>query len=69
MRDGYNSASRYYLSHMHDAQRQQIINILLAGSDEKLDNAEVIMSKMINEKDEFWSQTEDEDEECIIPNF
>lgn len=31
MKDGYNSASRYYLSHVHDAQRQRIIDALLSG--------------------------------------
>lgn len=29
VRDGYNSASRYYLSHMRDAQRQLAIDALL----------------------------------------
>lgn len=66
MRDGYNSASRYYLSHVHDAQRQQLINILLAGSDEKMDSSEILMSKIVNEKDELWFQTEDEEEECVL---
>uniref|UniRef100_A0A914YHN1 SAC domain-containing protein n=1 Tax=Panagrolaimus superbus TaxID=310955 RepID=A0A914YHN1_9BILA len=31
VKDGYNSASRYYLSHMRDAQRQLAIDTMLAG--------------------------------------
>jgi len=31
VKDGYNSASRYYLSHMKDAQRQKAIDALIAG--------------------------------------
>ncbi|TKR96464.1 hypothetical protein L596_010475 [Steinernema carpocapsae] len=41
MRDGYNSASRYYLSHMRDAQRQIAIDSLLLGrSDVKEEDEE-----------------------------
>lgn len=69
MRDGYNSASRYYLSHMHDAQRQHLINVLLAGSDHKFDEEEILMSRVINNKnilDEFWLNTEDEEDDEIL---
>ncbi|KAI6178217.1 SAC domain-containing protein [Aphelenchoides besseyi] len=31
MKDGYNSASRYYLSHVRDAQRQRAIEALITG--------------------------------------
>uniref|UniRef100_A0A1I7XE57 SAC domain-containing protein n=1 Tax=Heterorhabditis bacteriophora TaxID=37862 RepID=A0A1I7XE57_HETBA len=33
MKDGYNSASRYYLSHMRDSARQKAINALLGQPD------------------------------------
>lgn len=31
VKDGYNSASRYYLSHMRDAQRQLVVDSLLGN--------------------------------------
>ncbi|CAJ0930054.1 unnamed protein product, partial [Mesorhabditis belari] len=34
MKDGYNSASRYYLSHMRDARRQKAMNALLGVEEE-----------------------------------
>ncbi|KAK5986388.1 Phosphatidylinositide phosphatase SAC2 [Trichostrongylus colubriformis] len=34
MRDGYNSASRYYLSHVRDSSRQKAINVLLDNKDQ-----------------------------------
>ncbi|KAK0423727.1 hypothetical protein QR680_008299 [Steinernema hermaphroditum] len=40
MRDGYNSASRYYLSHMRDAQRQIAIDSLLSGRSDVKEEAD-----------------------------
>ena len=34
VRDGYNSASRYYLSHMKDTVRQKAINLFLGVPDQ-----------------------------------
>ncbi|KIH53752.1 hypothetical protein ANCDUO_16109 [Ancylostoma duodenale] len=34
MKDGYNSASRYYLSHVRDSSRQKAINALLGNKDQ-----------------------------------
>lgn len=34
MKDGYNSASRYYLSHVRDSSRQKAINALLGYKDQ-----------------------------------
>lgn len=34
MKDGYNSASRYYLSHTRDTARQKAINVLLGVPDQ-----------------------------------
>ncbi|CBX53341.1 SAC domain-containing protein [Caenorhabditis elegans] len=47
MKDGYNSASRYYLTHTKDAQRQKAINIV-TGQTEADENAE----EEENEKEE-----------------
>ncbi|CAJ0571375.1 unnamed protein product, partial [Mesorhabditis spiculigera] len=35
MKDGYNSASRYYLSHMRDARRQAAMNSLLGNKEDE----------------------------------
>lgn len=47
MKDGYNSASRYYLTHTRDAQRQKAINIV-TGQQEEEEGAE----EEENEKEE-----------------
>lgn len=49
MKDSYNSASRYYLSQFHDAQRQKIIDALLTGSDYTEDDIS-ILSNMNQDK-------------------
>ncbi|KAE9549760.1 hypothetical protein FO519_007030 [Halicephalobus sp. NKZ332] len=42
VKDGYNSASRYYLSHMRDEQRQKAINAVIAGgADREVEETEV----------------------------
>lgn len=45
MKDGYNSASRYYLTHTRDAQRQKAINIVTGQT-------EVVETEEENENDE-----------------
>ncbi|KAL3998072.1 hypothetical protein ACH3XW_13535 [Acanthocheilonema viteae] len=49
VKDGYNSASRYYLSHMRDAQRQLAVDTLLGKS---LDIGESQDEKFEGEEDE-----------------
>ncbi|EGT35223.1 hypothetical protein CAEBREN_12651 [Caenorhabditis brenneri] len=48
MKDGYNSASRYYLTHTRDAQRQKAINIV-TGQSEVI---EKVVEEEENEKEE-----------------
>uniref|UniRef100_A0A8R1DEZ9 SAC domain-containing protein n=1 Tax=Caenorhabditis japonica TaxID=281687 RepID=A0A8R1DEZ9_CAEJA len=55
MKDGYNSASRYYLTHTRDAQRQKAIN-LVTGQFEK---------DPLNSPDTEEVETEKEEEENI----
>ncbi|CAJ0596175.1 unnamed protein product [Cylicocyclus nassatus] len=38
MKDGYNSASRYYLSHVRDSSRQKAINALLGKKDQGMES-------------------------------
>lgn len=53
MKDGYNSASRYYLSHMKDARRQRAIDAVLAGRSVEL---------VANGTKDDESETEEENE-------
>ncbi|CAG9531405.1 unnamed protein product [Cercopithifilaria johnstoni] len=52
VKDGYNSASRYYLSHMRDAQRQLAVDTLLGKS---LDAGESHCEQFEGEEDEVES--------------
>ncbi|KAJ1373346.1 hypothetical protein KIN20_035721 [Parelaphostrongylus tenuis] len=50
VRDGYNSASRYYLSHMRDSSRQKAINALLGYKDQGSES--MVESDSDSEEDE-----------------
>uniref|UniRef100_A0A915CMG1 SAC domain-containing protein n=1 Tax=Ditylenchus dipsaci TaxID=166011 RepID=A0A915CMG1_9BILA len=54
VKDGYNSASRYYLSQVHDARRQRIIDTFLQGSDARVNN---------DENRNGWSAAETQEDE------
>lgn len=68
MKDGYNSASRYYLTHTRDAQRQKAINIVTGQvevdekveeeSDEDEKEEEENISRMVTETIQFLVPTQ-----------
>ncbi|ULU14346.1 hypothetical protein L3Y34_016695 [Caenorhabditis briggsae] len=65
MKDGYNSASRYYLTHTRDAQRQKAINIVTGQSEvgesaeeESEKEEEENISRMVTETIQFLVPTQ-----------
>lgn len=66
MKDGYNSASRYYLTHTRDAQRQKAINIVTgqiemdekAEEEENEKEEEENISRMVTETIQFLVPTQ-----------
>ncbi|KAI1726865.1 sacI homology domain-containing protein [Ditylenchus destructor] len=63
VKDSYNSASRYYRSHIYDAQRQWIIDTLLSGSDATVTIPMDDNKNAWSEDDGAINQMEDEETE------
>ncbi|XP_047127352.1 phosphatidylinositide phosphatase SAC2 isoform X1 [Hydra vulgaris] len=61
MKDGYNSANRYYLNRFKDNYRQTLIDMML-GNPVTEDLLLIDGSAIVNEEDEIWTS---EKEECI----
>ncbi|VDL71465.1 unnamed protein product [Nippostrongylus brasiliensis] len=65
MRDGYNSASRYYLSHVRDSSRQKAINALLGNKDQGSES--MADSDSDSEEDENVSRLVSETIHFLLP--
>lgn len=70
MKDGYNSASRYYLSHVKDAQRQRAMDVITAGSGKTFDTTEITMGVEAKTDEELEDEkSEEEDEAEVVENI